>query len=202
MARYRGPKTKTARKFGEAIYGYDKSFERRNYLPGQHGNTKKRKGTVKEYALQLKEKQKVKYTYGLLEKQFRNLFEKANRKQGITGTVLLQFLELRLDNLVFRLGLAPTRRAARQLVTHRHITVNGVLTNVPSCTLKQGDVVGVKEKSKGLEVIQTALSKRGKTFPWLDWNTNTMQGTVIAIPEREQIPGNINEQLIVELYSK
>ena len=201
MARYRGPKTKIARKFGEAIFGYDKSFERKNYPPGQHGNSKRRRAP-KDYAIQLKEKQKAKYTYGVLERQFRNLFKKANRKQGITGTLLLQFLEARLDNVVFRLGLGATRRQARQLVTHRHITVNGVLTNIPSFSVRPGDVIGIKEKSQDLEVINDALSRKGKQFPWLDWNSTSKEGTFIAYPEREQIPENINEQLIVELYSK
>ena len=201
MARYRGPKTKISRKFGEAIFGYDKSFERRNYPPGQHGQSKRRR-QLKEYALQLKAKQKAKYTYGVLEKQFRNLFKEASRRQGITGTILMQLLESRLDNVVFRLGLAPSRRAARQLVSHKHITLNGVVTNIPSCTVKPGDVIGIREKSRNMEAISDSLSKKGRHFPWTDWNGDKMEGTFIAIPEREEIPENIEEQLIVELYSK
>ncbi|MGB1204661.1 MAG: 30S ribosomal protein S4 [Chitinophagales bacterium] len=202
MARYRGPKTKISRKFGESIYGYDKAFEKRNYPPGQHGLMKKRKSNIKEYAIQLKEKQKAKYTYGVLERQFRNLFKKASQKQGVTGEILLQLLESRLDNVVFRLGLSTSRRGARQLVTHGHIMLNGVKTDIPSCTLRPGDVITLREKSKNLEVVAASLSVKGKSFPWLDWNTNSQTGTFIAVPEREQIPENINEQLIVELYSK
>ncbi len=202
MARYRGPKTKISRKFGESIYGYDKAFEKRNYPPGQHGLMKKRKSNAKEYAIQLKEKQKAKYTYGVLERQFRNLFKKASRKQGVTGEILLQLLESRLDNVVFRLGLATSRRGARQLVTHGHIMLNGIKTNIPSCSLRPGDVITLREKSKNLEVVAASLSVKGKSFPWLDWNMNSQTGTFIAVPEREQIPENINEQLIVELYSK
>ena len=202
MARYRGPKSKIARKFGEAIFGYDKAFEKRNYPPGQHGLMKKRKSNQGEYAIQLKEKQKAKYTYGLLERQFRNLFKKANHKQGITGEILLQLLEARLDNVVFRLGIGPTRRAARQFVTHGHITVNGRSTNIPSFHVRPGDVIGVREKSKEMSAITDSLAKKGKKFSWLDWNDETMQGTFITVPEREEIPENINEQLIVELYSK
>ena len=202
MARYRGPKTKISRKFGESIYGYDKAFEKRNYPPGQHGLMKKRKSNSKEYAIQLKEKQKAKYTYGVLERQFRNLFKKASQKQGVTGEILLQLLESRLDNVVFRLGLSTSRRGARQLVTHGHIMLNGVKTNIPSCTLRPGDVITLREKSKDLEVVAVSLSVKGKAFPWLDWNMSSQTGTFIAVPEREQIPENINEQLIVELYSK
>ncbi len=201
MARYRGPETKIARKFGEAIFGYDKSFERKNYPPGQHGLSKKRK-TTNEYGMQLKEKQKAKYTYGLLERQFRRIFEIASRKEGVTGVVLLQLLESRLDNVVFRLGLAPSRRAARQLVNHRHILLNGNSVNIPSCLLHPGDVVSLREKSKNLSAVQQSLSAKGKPYTWLDWNASTMQGTYIAHPEREQIPENIKEQYIVELYSK
>ena len=201
MARYRGPSTKIARKFGEPIFGFDKAFERRNYPPGQHGLSKKRK-TPSEYSIQLKEKQKAKYTCGMLERQFRNLFEKASRKHGVTGAVMLQLLESRLDNVIFRLGLASTRRAARQMVLHRHITVNGRMLNVPSCLLSPGDKLGVKEKSQELEFIKSTMGKRGKQYPWLDWNASSNEGTFIAYPEREQIPENINEQLIVELYSK
>ena len=202
MARYRGPKTKKARTFGEAIYGYDKAFEKRKYGPGQHGNSRRRKSTS-EYSIQLKEKQKAKYTYGLLEKQFLNLFKEASRRKGITGENLLQLLELRLDNTVFRLGLAPTRRAARQLVTHKHITVNGQILNIPSATLNIGDVVSVREKSKALDVILDAVEVgRAKKYPWLEFDGNKLEGKYLEIPEREAIPENIKEQLIVELYSK
>ncbi len=202
MARYRGPKTKKARTFGEAIYGYDKAFEKRKYGPGQHGNTRRRKSTS-EYSIQLKEKQKAKYTYGLLEKQFLNAFKEASRRKGVTGENLLQLLEVRLDNTVFRLGLAPTRRAARQLVTHKHVTVNGKITNIPSASLKVGDVVSIREKSKAMEmVIETVDLNRVKKYPWLEFNSNSMQGHYIEIPSREDIPENIKEQLIVELYSK
>jgi len=201
MARYRGAQTKIARKFGVAIYGFDRSFEKRNYPPGQHGLAKRRK-QPSEYGLQLLEKQKAKYTYGLLERQFRNVFERASRKQGITGAILLQLLESRLDNVVFRLGLAPTRNAARQLVTHGHLAVNGGKVNIPSYTLRSGDVITIREKSKDLAVIKDSLAKRGKPQPWLDWNNDSMAGTFIAVPERDQIPEPINEQLIVELYSK
>jgi small subunit ribosomal protein S4 len=202
MARYRGPKTKIARKFGEAIYGTDKSFEKKNYPPGFHGMNKKRRKSS-EYGVQLKEKQKAKYTYGVLEKQFRNIFEHASRSKGITGEVLLQLLESRLDNVVYRIGIAPSRDAARQLVTHRHITVNGEVVNIPSFTLKPGDVVGVREKSKSLLVIAESLeSNRAGNFSWLEWNKNDMQGKFLNRPEREEIPENIKEQLIVELYSK
>lgn len=201
MARYRGPKTKKARTFGEPIYGYDKAFERRKTPPGQHGASKRRK-TKSEYALQLKEKQKAKYTYGLLERQFANLFDKANRRHGITGENLLQMLEARLDNTVFRLGFAPTRRAARQLVTHRHIEVNGVLTNIPSAILHPGDVVSVKERSKDLQVIGDSVRGAGRKYPWLEVNGQDLSGKLVQYPSREDIPENINEQLIVELYSK
>ena len=203
MARYTGPKTKKARAFGEAIFGYDKAYEKRKYPPGQHGSAKKRKQKT-DYALELLEKQKAKYTYGVLERQFRNLFAKANSNQGVTGEVLLQLLESRLDNTVFRLGIAPTRRAARQLVTHKHIVVNGILNNVPSTTLHPGDVVGVRAKSQGLQVINESVGTKAdvRKFPWLDWNPDTMDGIFITFPERDQIPEQINEQLIVELYSK
>lgn len=203
MARYTGPKTKKSRSFGESIYGYDKSFEKRKYPPGQHGNTRRRR-QKSDYALQLQEKQKAKYTYGVLERQFRNLFEAANRKSGVTGEILLQMLEARLDNVVFRLGLAPTRRAARQLVTHRHITVNGVVTNIPSCQLRSGDVIGVRGKSQGLQVIRDSVGSKSdvRKFPWLEFNTDKMEGTFLEFPERDAIPEKINEQLIVELYSK
>jgi small subunit ribosomal protein S4 len=201
MARYTGPKTKIARKFGEAIYGEDKHFERRKYPPGQHGNNRRR-GKKSQYAIQLTEKQKAKYTYGILEKQFRNLFEKASRQGGNTGEVLLQLVESRLDNVVFRLGLAPTRRAARQLVSHRHITVNGDVVNIPSYLLKPGDVVGVRERSKSLQVIKDALDQNKSSYEWLKWNDEKMEGEFVNRPERIQIPENIQEHLIVELYSK
>ena len=203
MARYRGPKTKKARGFGEPIFGFDKSYEKRKYPPGQHGNTRRRK-QKSDYALQLMEKQKAKYTYGVLERQFRNLFEKANSKKGVTGEILLQLLEARLDNTVFRLGLAPTRRAARQLVSHKHIVVNGVVTNVPSCQLKAGDIIGVRGKSQGLQVVRESVGGKSdvRKFPWLEFNPDKMQGVFLEYPERDQIPEKINEQLIVELYSK
>ncbi|UKM65102.1 30S ribosomal protein S4 [Flavobacteriaceae bacterium GSB9] len=201
MARYTGPKTKIARKFGEAIFGDDKSFEKRNYPPGQHGNNRRR-GKKSEYAIQLQEKQKAKYTYGILERQFRGLFKKARTAQGITGEVLLQLCESRLDNVVFRMGIAPTRSAARQLVSHRHITVNGELVNIPSYQLKAGDVVAVREKSKSLETIEKSLSNSSNVYEWITWNNETKQGTYVSVPARIQIPENINEQFIVELYSK
>ncbi|RTE52821.1 30S ribosomal protein S4 [Arenibacter aquaticus] len=201
MARYTGPKTKIARKFGEAIFGDDKSFEKRNYPPGQHGNNRRR-GKKSEYAIQLMEKQKAKYTYGILEKQFRNIFAKANRSKGVTGEVLLQLCESRLDNVVYRMGISPSRSGARQLVSHRHITVNGELVNIPSYTLKPGDVVGVREKSKSLKAIGDALSANSSVYEWITWNSEKMEGNFVAVPERIQIPENIKEQLIVELYSK
>ncbi|WP_029035487.1 30S ribosomal protein S4 [Salinimicrobium terrae] len=201
MARYTGPKTKIARKFGEAIFGDDKSFEKRNYPPGQHGNNRRR-GKKSEYAVQLMEKQKAKYTYGILERQFRNMFEKATRAQGITGEVLLQLCESRLDNVVYRMGISPSRRGARQLVSHRHITVNGELVNIPSYQLKAGDVVGVREKSKSLTAIQDSLANSSSVYEWITFNNETKQGTFVSVPGRVQIPENINEQFIVELYSK
>lgn len=201
MARYTGPKTKIARKFGESIFGDDKSFEKRNYPPGQHGNNRRR-GKKSEYAVQLMEKQKAKYTYGILEKQFRNMFNKANRSSGITGEILLQLCESRLDNVVFRLGIAPSRSAARQLVSHKHITVNGELVNIPSYQIKPNDVVGIREKSKSLNVIQESLSNNKSVHEWMTWNSEKMQGAFVNIPERSQIPEKINEQFIVELYSK
>jgi len=201
MARYRGPKSKIARKFKEPIFGPDKALERKGYPPGMHGPDKRR-SKKSEYAIQLAEKQKAKYTYGILERQFSNLFEKANRKKGITGILLLQFCESRLDNTVFRMGIAPTRRAARQLVTHRHINVNGELVDVASYILKPGDVVSVREKSKSLETISNALSGSTDKYDWLSFDRNELSGTFITVPEREQIPENIKEQLIVELYSK
>ena len=201
MARYTGPKTKIARKFGEPIFGEDKSLEKRNYPPGQHGSSKRR-GKKSEYAIQLMEKQKAKYTYGILEKQFRNLFEKASRSKGVTGEVLLQLCESRLDNMVYRFGLSPTRSGARQLVSHRHITVNGSIVNIPSYQVKKGDVVGVREKSKSLNIIHEANSKDYPSNEWLSWNKEKLQGTYVSVPERSQIPETIKEQLIVELYSK
>lgn len=201
MARYTGPKSKIARRFKDPIFGPDKALERRSYAPGQHGPNKRR-GKQSEYAIQLGEKQKAKYTYGILERQFSNMFEKASRMKGITGENLLQLCESRLDNTVFRLGIAPTRRGARQLVGHKHITVNGEVVNVPSYTLKIGDVVGVREKSKSLEVVSNSLTSSKKSYDWLDWNPSQMQGKVLAMPAREMIPENIKEQLIVELYSK
>ena len=202
MARYRGPKSKIARRFRDPIFGPDKSLERRNYGPGQHGPSKRRGGKQSEYAVQLGEKQKVKYTYGILERQFANMFEKASRMKGITGENLLQLCESRLDNTVFRLGIAPSRRAARQLVSHKHITVNGEVVNIPSYTLKIGDVVGVREKSKSLEAITGSLTASNKSFDWLDWDSSSMSGKLLNLPAREMIPENIREQLIVELYSK
>ncbi|WP_026753781.1 30S ribosomal protein S4 [Sediminibacter sp. Hel_I_10] len=201
MARYTGPKTKIARKFGEAIFGDDKAFEKRNYPPGQHGNTRRR-GKKSEYAIQLMEKQKAKYTYGILEKQFRNMFKKATASKGITGEVLLQLCESRLDNVAYRMGLSPSRSGARQLVSHRHITVNGELVNIPSYQLKAGDVVAVREKSKSLETIQNSLANSSNVYEWITWNNDTKKGTYVSVPERIQIPENINEQFIVELYSK
>lgn len=201
MARYIGPKSKIARKFGEPIFGPDKVLAKKNYPPGQHGNGRRKKAS--EYGIQLREKQKAKYTYGVLEKQFRNLFEKALAARGITGELLLKFLESRLDNVVFRLGLAPTRAAARQLVSHRHIVVDGAVINIPSYTVKPGQLIGVREKSKSLEVIADALSGFNHSkYPWLEWDKASMTGKFLHIPEREDIPENIKEQLIVELYSK
>jgi small subunit ribosomal protein S4 len=201
MARYTGPKTKIARKFGEPIFGADKSFEKRNYPPGQHGNNRRR-GKKSEYAIQLMEKQKAKFTYGILEKQFRIIFDRASRAKGVTGEVLLQLCESRLDNVVYRLGIAPTRSAARQLVSHRHITVNGVIVNIASCHIKAGDVIGVREKSKSLTAITHSLERNSSVYEWLTWNGATFEGTFVLIPQRLQIPENIKEQLIVELYSK
>jgi small subunit ribosomal protein S4 len=201
MARYRGPKTKIARKFGDPIFGADKAFERRNYPPGQHGVAKRRR-KQSEYAVQLQEKQKAKYTYGILEKQFANMFDKASRSKGITGEVLLQMCEARLDNVVYRMGIAPTRRGARQLVGHRHITVNGDIVNIASFSVKSGDVIAVREKSKSLEVVTESLRSRSSAYEWIEWNSETRTGKFLATPERTQIPENIKEQLIVELYSK
>jgi small subunit ribosomal protein S4 len=201
MARYTGPKTKIARKFGEPIFGADKSFEKRNYPPGQHGNTRRR-GKKSEYAVQLMEKQKAKFSYGILERQFRILFERANRSKGVTGEVLLHLCESRLDNVVYRLGVAPTRSAARQLVSHRHITVNDTLINIASAHIRPGDVIGVREKSKSLPTITHSLERNSSVYEWLTWNSATLEGTFVSTPLRLQIPENIKEQLIVELYSK
>jgi len=201
MARYIGPKSKIARKFKEPILGFSKALQKKNYPPGQHGISKRRKHS--EYSIQLQEKQKAKYIYGLLERQFENLFHLASRKDGITGENLLKLLEARLDNTVYRLGIAPTRRSARQLVLHKHIVVNGEVVNIPSYSLKPGDIVGVREKSKSLEVVTASLASRGsKKSMWLDWDGNLMAGKFISYPERDQINENIKEQLIVELYSK
>ncbi|MFN3918399.1 MAG: 30S ribosomal protein S4 [Flavobacteriales bacterium] len=201
MARYTGPKSKVARRFKDPIFGPDKALERKNYPPGQHGPNKRRM-KQSEYAIQLAEKQKAKYTYGILEKQFSNLFKKASSKKGITGEVLLQLCESRLDNTIYRLGVAPTRRGARQLVGHRHITVNGEVVNIPSYQLKIGDVVAVRERSKNLEAITSSLANNKCNSDWLNWNASQMSGIFVAVPERAQIPENIKEQLIVELYSK
>ena len=201
MARYTGPRTKIARKFGEAIFGPDKVLTKKNYPPGQHGINKRRK--TSEYGVQLREKQKAKYTYGVLERQFRNLFEKASRTKGVKGEVLLQLLEARLDNVVFRLGIAPTRAAARQLVLHRHIVVDGKVVNIPSYSVKPGQVVGVREKAKSLEVIADALAGFNHSkYPWIEWDEASKSGKFLHLPERADIPENIKEQLIVELYSK
>ena len=201
MARYIGPKSRIARKFKEAIYGPDRSFEKKNYPPGQHGQSKRRKKTS-EYGVQLNEKQKAKYTYGILEKQFRNTFERASSKSGVTGVILLQLIEARLDNVVYRLGIAPTRDGARQLVSHCHITVNGKVVNIPSFELSKGDVIAVRERSKSLEIIVNSLTGRSHRFSWLEWDDATMTGKFMNYPERDEIPENIREQLIVELYSK
>ena len=201
MARYTGPKSRIARKFGEPIFGEDKVLAKRNFPPGQHGNNKRRK--LSEYGTQLKEKQKAKYTYGVLEKQFRNLFNKASRKEGVTGEVLLQLLECRLDNVVYRLGIARTRAAARQLVLHCHITVNGSVVNIPSYSVKPGEVIAVREKSKSLEVIADSLAGFNHSkYPWIEWEESLKGGKMLYVPQRADIPENIKEQLIVELYSK
>ena len=200
MARYTGPKAKISRKFGEPIMGASKALAKKGYPPGQHGRSRRRKQS--DYAVQLQEKQKVKYIYGLLERQFRAMFEKASHKSGITGEILLQMLESRLDNMVFRMGIAPSRRAARQLVTHKHITVNGEVINIPSYILKAGDLVGIREKSKSLEAIADSLAGRSKRYPWIEWDGSLMTGKYVNLPTREEIPENIQEQLIVELYSK
>ena len=201
MARYIGPKSKIARKFSDPIYGPDKYLEKKNFPPGQHGANKRRR-KQSEYGIQLQEKQKAKYTYGMLERQFRNVFDQASRKKGITGENLLKLIEARLDNVVFRFGIAPTRSAARQFVSHRHITVNGEVLNIPSYSVKEGDIVGVREKSKSLLAINDSLSSSRKTFSWLEWDEEKMQGKFLNYPPREEIPENIKEQLIVELYSK
>jgi small subunit ribosomal protein S4 len=201
MARYTGPRARISRKFNEPVLGDNKALQKKNYPPGMHGKGKKRKQS--EYATQLQEKQKAKYIYGVLERQFANIFDKASRKKGVTGEVLLQMLEARLDNMVYRLGIAPTRRGARQLVSHKHITVNGEVVNIPSLTLRPGDVVGVREKSKSLESITSSLSiQSARKYNWLEWDSQEMNGKVVNLPLRAEIPENINEQLIVELYSK
>ncbi|AAQ66893.1 MULTISPECIES: 30S ribosomal protein S4 [Porphyromonas] len=201
MARYTGPKSKIARKFGDPIFGADKVLSKKNYPPGQHGNNRRRK--TSEYGLQLREKQKAKYTYGVLEKQFRHLFHRAQRAKGVTGELLIQFLEARLDNVVFRLGIAPTRSAARQLVSHRHITVDGSVVNIPSYSVKPGQVIGVRERSKSLEVIADALTGFNHSkYPWMEWDQSSLSGKLLHMPDRTDIPENIKEQLIVELYSK
>ena len=201
MARYTGPKSKIARKLGEAIFGEDKVLARKNYAPGQHGANRRRK--LSEYGTQLREKQKAKYTYGVLERQFRNLFKKASSNKGVTGEVLLQLLESRLDNVVYRLGIAPTRAAARQLVGHKHITVDGEVVNIPSFAVKPGQVIGVRERSKSLEVIANSLAGFNHSkYPWLEWDDNSKVGKLLHVPERADIPENIKEHLIVELYSK
>ena len=200
MARYLGPKSKISRKFGEPIFGDSKALQKKAYPPGQHGRGRRKKQS--EYAIQLAEKQKAKYLYGILERQFANIFHRASRKSGITGEILLQMLEARLDNTVYRFGISPTRRGARQLVSHKHITVNGEVVNIPSYTLKSNDVVGVREKSKSIHTITDSLIENKKNFPWLEWNDSDMTGKYMNPPMRDDIPENIKEQLIVELYSK
>ena len=201
MARYTGPKTKISRKFGEPLFGEDRTLEKKNYPPGQHGNSKRR-SKKSEYAIQLMEKQKAKYTYGILEKQFKNIYDKANKGKGITGELLLQLCESRLDNVVFRMGISKTRDGARQLVSHKHITVNGSIVNIPSYTLRQGDKVSVREKSKSLKAIESSLMENSSEYDWIKFNRERLEGEFVTIPDREQIPENIKEQLIVELYSK
>ncbi len=201
MARYIGPKSKISRKFGEPIFGVDKVLEKRNYPPGEHGNNRRR-SKKSEYAIQLMEKQKAKYTYGILERQFRNIFKKASSSKGVTGEVLLQLCESRLDNVTYRLGVSPSRSGARQLVTHKHITVDGEIVNIPSYTLKPGQIVGIRERSKSLKSIISSLESNSSNYDWLTWNQDTLEGTFVNQPERSQIPENIKEQLIVELYSK
>ena len=201
MARYTGPKTKISRKFGEPLFGEDRTLEKKNYPPGQHGNAKRR-GKKSEYAIQLMEKQKAKYTYGILEKQFKNIYDKANSGKGITGELLLQLCESRLDNVVYRMGISKTRDGARQLVSHKHVTVNGSIVNIPSYTLKPGDLVSIREKSKSLKAIESCLRENSSEYDWIKFNRERLEGEFVTIPEREQIPENIKEQLIVELYSK
>ena len=201
MARYTGPKTKISRKFGEPLFGEDRSLEKKNYPPGQHGNTKRR-AKKSEYAIQLMEKQKAKYTYGILEKQFRNMYDKANRGKGITGELLLQLCESRLDNVVYRMGISNTRDGARQLVSHKHILVNGSIVNIPSYNLRPGDKISIREKSKSLKSIESSLRENLSEYEWIKFNTERLEGEFVSLPEREQIPENIKEQLIVELYSK
>ncbi len=201
MAKYTGPKSRIARKFGEPIFGPDKVLSKKNYPPGQHGNNRRKK--TSEYGIQLREKQKAKYTYGVLEKQFRNMYEKAHSKPGVTGVLLLQMLESRLDNIVFRMGLSPTRAGARQLVNHKHITVDGKVVNIPSYHVRPGQLVAVREKNKSMLVINESLSGFNHSkYPWIEWNESAMSATLIHLPERQDIPENIKEQLIVELYSK
>ena len=204
MARYTGPTTKKARALGEAIFGYDRAFEKRKYRPGQHGNSRRRRKQSTDYSLQLLEKQKAKFTYGVLERQFRNTFATAVAARGVTGENLLQLLEARLDNTVYRLGIAPTRRAARQLVNHKHIMVNGDLSYTPSMRLKPGDVITVRPKSQGLDVVKNSVGSASdvRKHGWLEFNSDRMEGVFLAFPTRDQIPEKINEQLIVELYSK
>ena len=201
MARYTGPKTKISRKFGEPLFGEDRTLEKKNYPPGQHGNSKRR-SKKSEYAVQLMEKQKAKYTYGILEKQFKNIYDKANKGKGITGELLLQLCESRLDNVVFRMGISKTRDGARQLVSHKHVNVNGSIVNIPSYTLRPGDKVSVREKSKSLKAIENSLSVNSSEYEWIKFNRERLEGEFVTIPDREQIPENIKEQLIVELYSK
>jgi len=201
MARYTGPKTKIARKFHEPIYGPDKNYEKRPYAPGMHGQNRRRSKTS-EYGIQLNEKQKAKYTYGILERQFRKLYAEASRRGGITGEELMKLIEARLDNVVYRLGIARSRAQARQLVSHRHIAVNGNVVNIPSYSLREGDIISVRERSKSLEVISDSLASKGVSYPWLEWDDNTMSGKFVSYPQRSDIPETINEQLIVDLYSK
>ncbi|MBR2958063.1 MAG: 30S ribosomal protein S4 [Bacteroidales bacterium] len=201
MARYTGPKTKIARKFHEPIYGPDKSYEKKPYAPGMHGQNRRR-SKVSEYGIQLNEKQKAKYTYGILERQFRKLYAEASRRGGITGEELMKLIEARLDNVVYRLGIARTRAQARQLVSHRHIAVNGEVVNIPSYSLREGDVVSVRERSKSLEIVTDALASRANNYPWLEWDGASMSGKFVSYPQRSDIPETINEQLIVDLYSK
>ena len=201
MARYTGPKTKISRKFGEPLFGEDRTLEKKNYPPGQHGNNKRR-AKKSEYAVQLMEKQKAKYTYGILEQQFRNIYDKANRGKGITGELLLQLCESRLDNVVFRMGISKTRDGARQLVSHKHVAVNGSIVNIPSYTLRPGDIISIREKSKSLKTIESSLLENNSEYEWIKFNRERLEGEFVSIPERDQIPENIKEQLIVELYSK